>query len=376
METNLVTQFAPAERLKKADIKVQAARFLNDGVPLRMMDAVPNIILILNSQRQVIYANKALFEGLNIDEEAVFGFRPGELLDCVHAFENEAGCGTTEFCSQCGAVNAILSSQKGINDVRECRITQRNGDALDLRVWSSWFDLEGERYTIFTLTDISHEKRRRALERIFFHDILNTTCSLQFTSYLLKGADQAEKEDLIENVSRITETLNEEIVAQRTLTNAENDELFVQVSLFNSYELLQEMASITSHNELAKLRRIICSPTSVNMDLSTDRVLLKRVVVNMIKNALEAARTGDSVTLGAKSSGQKVQFWVHNPGFIPREVQLQIFQRSFSTKGTGRGLGTYSIKLLTERYLKGIVSFTTSPEEGTTFMITIPVNLE
>jgi signal transduction histidine kinase len=332
--------------------------------------------LILNSQRQDIYANKILFESLNIDENEVFGFRPGELLECEHAFENKGGCGTTEFCSQCGAVNVILNSQKGINDVRECRITRRNGDALDLRVWGSWFDMEGERYTIFTLADISHEKRRRALERIFFHDILNTTCSLQFTSYLLKGADPAEKEDLIENVGRITEALNEEIVAQRTLTNAENDELFVQVSLFNSAELLREMALIATHNELAKSRSILCDPTSVNVDLSTDRVLLKRVIGNLIKNALEATRTGDSITLGANFCGGEIQFWVNNPGFISREVQLQIFHRSFSTKGTGRGLGTYSIKLLTERYLKGSVSFTTSPEEGTTFKITIPMNLE
>jgi CheY-like chemotaxis protein len=54
------------------------------------------------------------------------------------------------------------------------------------------------------------------------------------------------------------------------------------------------------------------------------------------------------------------------------DVQLQIFQRSFSTKGSGRGLGTYSIKLLAERYSKGRVSFATSPEEGTVFSAACP----
>lgn len=38
---------------------------------------------------------------------------------------------------------------------------------------------------------------------------------------------------------------------------------------------------------------------------------------------------------------------------LPLLVQLQIFNRSFSTKGKGRGTGTYSMKLLTKRYLKG-----------------------
>jgi signal transduction histidine kinase len=57
---------------------------------------------------------------------------------------------------------------------------------------------------------------------------------------------------------------------------------------------------------------------------------------------------------------------------MPRHVQQQLFQRSFSTKGGGRGLGTYSIKLLSERYLKGDVSFVSSQAEGTTFTVRFP----
>jgi sensor histidine kinase regulating citrate/malate metabolism len=66
-----------------------------------------------------------------------------------------------------------------------------------------------------------------------------------------------------------------------------------------------------------------------------------------------------------------IYFSIKNPGLIPAEVQSQIFQRSFSTKGKGRGLGTYSIKLLTERYLNGSVGFTSSIERGTEFFVKI-----
>ncbi|MCC6352468.1 MAG: ATP-binding protein, partial [Verrucomicrobiae bacterium] len=63
---------------------------------------------------------------------------------------------------------------------------------------------------------------------------------------------------------------------------------------------------------------------------------------------------------------------VHNTGHMPRHVQLQLFKRSFSTKGEGRGLGTYSMKLLGEHYLRGTVDFTSTPESGTTFRVTFP----
>jgi hypothetical protein len=58
---------------------------------------------------------------------------------------------------------------------------------------------------------------------------------------------------------------------------------------------------------------------------------------------------------------------------MPREVQLQIFQRSFSTKADrGRGIGTYSVKLFVERYLKGTVGFVSAEPGGTTFSVTLP----
>jgi sensor histidine kinase regulating citrate/malate metabolism len=63
---------------------------------------------------------------------------------------------------------------------------------------------------------------------------------------------------------------------------------------------------------------------------------------------------------------------VHNPGHIPKAIQAQIFQHSFSTKGHNRGLGTYSIKLLTERYLKGEVGFSSNEVSGTMFYAAIP----
>ncbi len=47
--------------------------------------------------------------------------------------------------------------------------------------------------------------------------------------------------------------------------------------------------------------------------------------------------------------------------------------RDSSLKGSGRGLGAYSMKLLSERYLGGQVTFDTSPAEGTTFRAFYPL---
>ena len=66
---------------------------------------------------------------------------------------------------------------------------------------------------------------------------------------------------------------------------------------------------------------------------------------------------------------------MNNIKFIPRDIQLQIFNRSFSTKGQNRGLGTYSMKLLSS-FLKGDINFTSSEENGTTFNAEYPIKIE
>ena len=87
------------------------------------------------------------------------------------------------------------------------------------------------------------------------------------------------------------------------------------------------------------------------------------------------ATENGTVTIGCEIIGENIKYWVHNPGFVPRDIQLQIFNRSFSTKNQNRGLGTYSMKLLSS-FLKGTVNFTTSEEDGTIFNAEYPIKLE
>lgn len=104
----------------------------------------------------------------------------------------------------------------------------------------------------------------------------------------------------------------------------------------------------------------------------TDPTVLRRIVGNMLLNALEASDRGMTVEVAFEQNGTTVRIAVTNPGEIPVQVQLQIFQRSFSSKGTpGRGIGTYSMKLFGERYLGGQVGFT-SRNGLTTFFIVLP----
>ena len=91
-------------------------------------------------------------------------------------------------------------------------------------------------------------------------------------------------------------------------------------------------------------------------------------------NAAEASRDGDTVKTNCGKDKSSVFFSVNNPGVMPDDVRIRVFDRFFSTKDENRGLGTYSMKLLGEGYLDGKVWFETDSDSGTTFYISIPTD--
>jgi signal transduction histidine kinase len=371
------TKYAPATRSSHEEILRQSLLFHNPVLLKDFADAVPNILLVLNLNRQIVHANRIILGVLQVeDESSLLGLRPGEALRCTHAFESEGGCGTTEFCKTCGAARAILTSQRGEANIQECRIMQeKNIGSLDLRITGTPVLADGERFTVFAATDIADEKRRQALERIFFHDVINTAGGLQGCISVLEEAIEQERAEYMGIARQLVNTLLDEIKGQRELAAAESGEIILHpVQVVSGVFLSGLIASYRMH-AVADSRNLVLAPGSENICFTCDEPLLRRVIGNMIKNALEASQKGRTVSAGCSVVGEELAFWVHNEDCIPDEAQLQIFQRSFSTKGRGRGLGTYSIKLLGEKFLGGKVSFTSSVHDGTTFRINLPATV-
>ncbi|MFO7597957.1 MAG: ATP-binding protein [Desulfocurvibacter africanus] len=373
--SRFTTFFAPAERAAQS-VVLRQREALEQSKTTRLVDAVPQIIMVLNAQRQLVYCNLALLQMLNLDSmDAILGKRPGEILSCIHASRLPGGCGTSEFCTKCGAVQAIISSLNGHRDIQECHLLRSvNGriEALDLSVSATPFPLDSESFTIFCVTDVSHEKRRRALERTFFHDILNHAGGLRgLLGLLAEDAPETMREEL--NLAHTQfKYLVEEIISQKDIMAAESDELTPHFIQLNGDDVIKVMASTYSSHEAAAGKLIRAEPAEGDLSLHTDYNLLCRILGNMLKNALEATSPGEIVSISCRADQDAVVFSVRNPGVMPPDVQLQVFKRSFSTKGKDRGLGTFSMKLFAERYLGGEVSFTSHPDTGTIFMVRLP----
>lgn len=99
---------------------------------------------------------------------------------------------------------------------------------------------------------------------------------------------------------------------------------------------------------------------------------IETMLMNLVKNALEAAPQGTTITVRLNRDESFCEMDVHNLGAIPKDIRPRFFQRySTSGKPEGLGLGAYSAKLITEAH-GGAISFETSEDGGTHILVKLP----
>ena len=107
--------------------------------------------------------------------------------------------------------------------------------------------------------------------------------------------------------------------------------------------------------------------------LSADAQLLKRVLINLVTNALQAMPNGGELTVKADRSNQgKSQIIVEDTGTgISEEIKPKIFTPLFTTKSKGQGFGLAVCKRVIEAQ-GGTVTFESKVGKGTKFTVELP----
>lgn len=103
-----------------------------------------------------------------------------------------------------------------------------------------------------------------------------------------------------------------------------------------------------------------------------DREQIKRLLNNLIKNALEASVTpAGAITISTRRAGEKVRLTIadQGPGLSP-EMLEKIFEPNFSTKRGGTGLGLTMVKRIVEEH-GGTIAVESAAGRGTAFTIVI-----
>ncbi|MBN1931549.1 MAG: PAS domain-containing sensor histidine kinase [Desulfobacterales bacterium] len=370
------TYFAPAEKAKENDLVAEIEIVSRSPIVSGLLISVSGLLAVIDEHRQIIALNDSFLKMLGIEDPGkALGLRPGDVLQCIHAHDEPAGCGTTKFCSTCGLAIAIVSSLGQDKPVeRICALSANRGDKkvdIALLVRSQPIKIDKRRFLLLFLQDITQQQQRAALERTFFHDVNNMLSILVGASELLVNKYPSK---LAKNIHRASLRLHKEIAIQQCLSQTETCSYQPIRHEITTEQTLAELKSFFSSHPVARNKKIEFQENYPDVSINTDISLLSRVLCNMIINALEATEENGIVKFWIELEGDRLSFCVWNAQEIPQKITNRIFQRNFSTKKqAGRGIGTFSMKLFGEKILGGKVDFKTSKEEGTVFKFSLPL---
>jgi len=373
------TCYAPAARMADTEIQEQVKSMVGNPVIDTLLKSIGGFLAILNEQRQILAANENFMKAVGVSNVSeILGLRPGEALHCIHAAEQDGGCGTSEYCATCGAVVAIMTCL-GNNEPVECpcSITLRKEGAnknLYFSVRTCPLAFGGRRLVILFMQDMSLHQQRAVLERTFFSEISSTIAGALGRSKLMLAANAEKDRMLAEDIFEALIKLAQEVRIQKSLTQEAEGSVFPQLRLIAVSTILKEVAKSCEAYPVAEGKKLTVTDKTAGLRFKADSWLLQRVIGGMVMNALEASAKDDEVHVTAEVAHSLLTIAVWNRQCIPVEVTKRIFQQNFTTHAEmGRGMGTYFMKVIGEQSLGGTVDFSTSETEGTVFSIHLKV---
>ena len=207
------------------------------------------------------------------------------------------------------------------------------------------------------------------------HDLRNplqaVTSALYLAKKMIESPEVPEAEDRREAVG-LLDGLDEQVnYMDKIISDLQNysSPLAVQPVEMNLTKLVKEVLSHLSVPENVET-------TVVADDASTviaDPVLMRRVIVNLVNNAIQAMPDGGRVTITYNRRPNIFSFAVQDTGLgIAPEDLENIFTPFFTKKAKGQGLGLAVCKRLVEAQ-GGTINVKTNLGHGSTFTVTIPI---
>lgn len=356
-------------------INTELYQFVNGFLNIAtVMDATASSFLVVNEKTEVLFNNKS-FAANNLADTQLPPVQPGDLLECINSVNSPHGCGTSEECPNCKFRNAIKQAF-ATNKITSCEIVLAltNDRILAIRTTVSPFVFNNTRYAAIFNIDIYDSIRKRMSERLFFHDIFNQIGKINNSIQSLWSAKSNTQQFAlsIRELQNMTSNIVDTITFQRDLIAAENEEFNIEVSNVDLNSLFTTLHSVIQpFND--KGCKIDVQELDIATTVETDARLLQHILFEMLKNAIEFVEPHSTIRLSVKMSKQTAIFCVNNPGVVSEQARNTIFHFGSTTKNSGHGLGTYSMKLWTDKYLKGKVWFESTEAKGTSFFLQLPL---
>ncbi|MFQ5649314.1 MAG: PAS domain S-box protein [bacterium] len=328
-----------------------------------------------------------IIESVNSAVERLFGYAPDEVVG-----QNVSMLMPLPFrVEHHGYIKSYLQTgeKKIIGIGRESIGRRKDGTTFPIRLSVSEFFLGERRMFTGLIHDITEQKamEQRILqsERLavigrmaakIAHEVRNPLSSISLNAELLEEelqglavCDTEEARSLLQSmineIDRVTSLTDEYLQFSRlpesNLVEGDLNELLREMLELLTPELKQKRIELESRGLKQKL------------ELPFDRAQVRRVLLNLIRNAIEAMPKGGLLKVWSMRNAHTAVISIRDTGCgIPQHLVGNIFSPFFTTKDFGTGLGlAISQQVINEH--QGQITCESNVEQGTTFRIELPI---
>jgi nitrogen fixation/metabolism regulation signal transduction histidine kinase len=257
-------------------------------------------------------------------------------------------------------------------------------EPMQLAISATEFVMHEQNFTLVSLQDIQSELEEKELEawqnliRVLTHEIMNSitpiaslASTLNDLVRALQNLPRETSDDLLEGlktIERRSQGLLHFVEAYRGLTRIPTPEFQV----FQVQPLFQRIAKLLKPDFETKRIHLAIDVVPVNLELNADPELVEQIIINMVKNSLQAmnGKKNGEIELVSRidDRGKLMIQVVDNGDGISDELIEKIFVPFFTTKEEGSGIGL-SLTRQIMRLHNGTVSAQSLPGERTVFTL-------
>jgi signal transduction histidine kinase len=226
------------------------------------------------------------------------------------------------------------------------------------------------------LAKSERESAWKEMARQIAHEINNPLTPMKLNIQYLQRIKEQDNKKFDEYFKRVTKTVIDQIDVLSSIASAFSD--FAKISGFRNEpvdlsEKIREVAFLFGNSPETKIELLL--PEEKKIVVMGDKDHLSRALINLIKNGMQAIPSEQAglVRIELEQLEDYARITVTDNGTgIASEIHDRLFEPSFTTKSSGMGLGLAITKRIVEN-MKGEIRFQTSPGNGTSFIVELPL---
>ncbi len=219
------------------------------------------------------------------------------------------------------------------------------------------------------IAELERENAWKEMAKQVAHEIKNPLTPMKLSVQQILASFQDKKENFGEILKKLSQSIlnqieNLSLIASEFSTLAKMPSL--KLERIELVSIIHDTINLFSDESI----KINFNSKWSEIYSEADKSQFRRMLINLIRNSIQAHSTIITIELNKENSGIDIQIKDNGKG-IPKESQNKIFESNFTTKETGMGLGLK----LAKRFLEGIggeIILLNSNESGTIFKISIP----